>query len=569
MLACLLFAACQHDSTSTSISPDPSVGGVADAAAPQVLYTDLLSGPNAGGENNKGAYLSVFGFRFGRTGLGSRVRVYINNVEVDNYRYLGPSQGRSDVDQITVQVGALGNPTPGVGLPVKVVVDGRASNTNLQFTVNPGRILFVDNVQGNDATALIGDVAHPFRYVQTPALTTGGAWPQVQPGDVVVLRGHGAATPWTDVGFENYFLRFRDKSGSAPTGSHGTGPITVQAYPGETVLIRGLLANGMTGGCISGINGQNYPDKGKWVVIAGLKVDCEGYDGPISQQIAGDHWRVINNDLSASTAPRTGPDVPRMAGITGNGQNAVWLGNHIHDIQGSYGECHGLYIDGDGSYEIAYNLIEHIRDGNGINLYANGGNGSDVINQVNLHHNRFDDISKHGVNIADGSRAGIRLWSNVISQVDLAAIRFNSTDLQGVAVYHNTFYNTNRLASPLYGALTNDWSMSPGSVDIQNNIFWVVTGTPYNSGSNGVPASAGLIRRNLWFNGDAPIDVDTAPLAANPLFHLAGSDFQLQAASPAKGLASRTAAIQSVVSSDYFGQPLAQTADIGAIQSAP
>jgi len=88
---------------------------------PNVLYTDLTSGPNTGGENNQGVYLSIFGRNLGTTGLGTTSRVYIGSVEVANYRAaldpntklalpagtIGPCRGRSDIQQITVQVGAL------------------------------------------------------------------------------------------------------------------------------------------------------------------------------------------------------------------------------------------------------------------------------------------------------------------------------------------------------------------------------------------------------------------------------------------------------------------------------
>ena len=79
------------------------------------------------------------------------------------------------------------------------------------------------------------------------------------------------------------------------------------AYPGEDVYIRGTLANGMTGGCISAVNGQSFAGMGQWAVVSNLRLDCEGYDGPISQEIYGHQWRVVNNELSESTAPRTGP----------------------------------------------------------------------------------------------------------------------------------------------------------------------------------------------------------------------------------------------------------------------
>jgi hypothetical protein len=558
----LVLAACGggHDA-GTGASDPPTL----PAAAPLVLYTDIVSGPNSGGENGKGIYLSIFGKNFGGSGLGSTVKVYINDAEVDNYRYLGPSKGRSDIQQITVQVGALGSPTPGVALPIKVVVGGVASNVDQTFTVNPGRILFVDNVAGNDAAASIGDIAKPFRHVQTPALYTGGAWPNVKPGDFIVMRGHGAASPWTDVGFESYFMRFRDKSGSAPTGVSGSGPIVVMGYPGEDVFIRGLRANGMVGGCISAINGQSYPGMGQWAVVTNLRMDCEGYDGPVSQEIFGHHWRVVNNDLAASTAPTSGSNVPRMAGITGNGTGSFWYGNHIHDIQGSFGECHGIYIDGDGSYDIAYNHIHDIRSGNGFQVYVNGGNGSDVANNISLHHNLIHDVSKHGVNLADNTQDNVQVWNNVVYNVAYAAVRFNTTLLHGAKIYNNTFYNTDLSGSPLYGALTNDWNLPAGGLDVQNNIFVVAAGMPYDGGSNGMPDSGVTIAHNLWFNGtDTP--PDTTPVLGDPRFaNAAGGDFHLQAGSPAIG--SGAAGVLSLVTNDFdLTRARTSPVDLGALQ---
>src|SRR6185312_16439421 len=113
----------------------------ARAAAPLVLYTDLVSGPNSGGENDKGAYLSIFGKHFGHSGLGTRTRVYIGGTEVAVYRYLGPSHGSPDIEQISVQIGKLGAPPLGVPLPIVVKVDGIPSNADSTFIVNPGRIL--------------------------------------------------------------------------------------------------------------------------------------------------------------------------------------------------------------------------------------------------------------------------------------------------------------------------------------------------------------------------------------------------------------------------------------------
>jgi hypothetical protein len=545
-------------STTTTTTPVPVAG------APYVLYTDVISGPTSGGEGGNGAYLSIFGQNFGSSGLGTTTKVFIGGVEVASYRTLGAAKV-SNLQQITVQVGALGGAAQGVALPIKVVVGGINSNTNVTFMPNPGRLLYVDNVAGNDATAVPGNITKPYRHVQTPSL--GGAWGAAVPGDAIVMRGHGNATPWTDLGYENYFIRYRDKSGSAPTGVVGTGAIVLMGYPGEDAYIHGTLAGSMSGGCVSAINGQTYPGKGQWAVISNLRIDCEGYDGPISQEIYGHNWRVINNELSASTAPRTGPNVPRMGGITGNGNNSVWYGNHIHDIQGSSQECHGIYIDGDGSYDIAYNQIHDIRDGNGFQTYVNGTNGSNFVSNISLHHNLIHDVSKHAINLADGTKNNVKVWNNIAYNIQFAAIRFNTTDISGAKFYNNTFYNTNQASSPNYGALTNDWNLPAGSIDVENNIFYVATGTLYNGGSNGVPVNAGTFARNLWFNGTGSTGIDSTAVTGNPLFVAAGSDFHLQAGSPAIGVGSVAAPVISLVTNDYdLKARSAASMDIGALE---
>src|ERR1700759_4543646 len=81
------------------------VAAAASASTPLVLYTDIASGPNSGGENGKGAYLSIFGKNFGSTGLGTRTKVTIGGVAVASYRFFGASKARADVQQISVQIG--------------------------------------------------------------------------------------------------------------------------------------------------------------------------------------------------------------------------------------------------------------------------------------------------------------------------------------------------------------------------------------------------------------------------------------------------------------------------------
>lgn len=71
-----------------------AAAGESAQSTPVVLYTDLQSGPNSGGENNNGTYLSIFGKNFGSlSGLGTITRVFIGGAEVASYRYLRRPRG--------------------------------------------------------------------------------------------------------------------------------------------------------------------------------------------------------------------------------------------------------------------------------------------------------------------------------------------------------------------------------------------------------------------------------------------------------------------------------------------
>lgn len=554
---------------------------------PVLIYTDITSGPNYGGEKNKGIYLSLFGKNFGNSGLGSALKVFIGGVEVDNYRTLGPSLGRPDIQQVTVQIGALGNPKPGVPLPVKVVVNGVESNDSLTFIVNPGRIFFADNVKGNDLTAVAGDIHRPFLHVQTANLNEA-AWGAVKAGDFIVLRGTGIL--WTDHGYQDYFLRIRDKSGTAPTGASNSGPIAVMAYPGEDVLIYHPYQAGsvkvQSKGGISAINAMEYPGLGQWITIANLRIEAGGPNGPVNVQIQGNHWRIVNNELTAFTAVENKD--AKAGGIVGNGFGEIWLGNHIHDIYcGPVNSGpllnHGIYIDGDGDYEIAYNVIENIPGGSGFQTYANGTNGSDTVSNINFHHNFIRGAGKHGINLTDGTKDGIRIFNNIVADTRFAGLRLNTTDLRLARIYNNTFYNTNIERHPNYAAIINDWNLRADAIDLQNNIFVAYPGTSYMGGTVGFEGKIGTINRNFWsrgrkiwfegkkigFGGKADMRSDAAPQTGELKFVTEGKDFHLQSGSLAVDAGSPSVA--RLVTNDYditTRRPQGSGFDIGAYELA-
>jgi len=103
-----------------------------------------------------------------------------------------------------------------------------------------------------------------------------------------------------------------------------------------------------------------------------------------------------------------------------------------------------------------------------------------------VHHNVVDGVGKHGINLADGSGANIRVYDNLVMNTQYSGLRFNTVDLSGAKVWSNTFYNTSIAGiKNAYGAVSNDWGLPPGSVSFVDNIFYSASGKKILGGSVG------------------------------------------------------------------------------------
>jgi hypothetical protein len=427
-------------------------------AAPRVLYTDLVAGPTSGGEDNLGAYVSVFGINLGTD--RAKLRVYFGEHQVAAIRYFGPSVGRPDIQQITVQPGAIGEGPQ----RIRVEVDGRTSNTDLSFLPNAGDVLYVDNVLGNDFTARANRVDKPWRTLQTPDY--GGALAAAKPGDVLVLRGREV---WRDIGYDNRWVRFRRTTGSMPSGRRGTGYIALIGYPGESV--RYVPPAGTSGG-IHGV-GDGLAEFSDWIVVSGLRIaanPASHSDGaPINLQVSSDHWRVVNNELGPWPAPDNSH--AKAGGVVGNGADVKIFGNEIHGIGGGT-ENHGIYLDtASRDVEIAYNHIHHVSKGNLIQTFDNLGIAN--LTRLSIHHNILHDGGRYGVNVADGTDS-LRLWSNFIYDTAMAGVRINIDAGPGtdVLVQNNTLYNVCANSRSEQGAVENTWNArGRGKVLVTRNLL--------------------------------------------------------------------------------------------------
>src|ERR1051326_3813803 len=108
----------------------------AQAVPPRICFADRESGPKTGGQNSKGAWVTIWGKNFGPTQGTSTVT--IGGGAADNYPLW--SDGK-----IIFQLGA--NARTG---SIVVNVPNVGSSNGLPFTVRPGNIFFVATT-GNDA----------------------------------------------------------------------------------------------------------------------------------------------------------------------------------------------------------------------------------------------------------------------------------------------------------------------------------------------------------------------------------------------------------------------------------
>ena len=120
----------------------------AQSAPPRIFFSDLDSGPSAGGQNNTGVWVTIWGKGFGATQGTSTVTV--GTGAAANYPLWSDSK-------IIFQLGAnakTGN--------VTVNVPGIGSSNGLPFTVRAGNIFFVA-ATGNDANT--GSFASPWKTI--------------------------------------------------------------------------------------------------------------------------------------------------------------------------------------------------------------------------------------------------------------------------------------------------------------------------------------------------------------------------------------------------------------------
>ena len=516
---------------------------VAALAQPRIFYSDLDSGPRSGGENNQGAYVTIFGTGFGAARGTSSVTV--GGGAVASY----PSWNDG---KVTFQLG--GGAASG---EIRIATGGGASN-GVPFAVRGGNIYFVGPSGLDTNSGLFGS---PWRTIQKAVDT-------IAAGDIIYLL-NGASS--VRVGTSDGSVTLSRNNGAAGA------PKALVAYPGAVASI------GQTSGspCVSTqcVEGLRTTFASDYWTIAGLRLAGNDY----ALALRGRGLRIVGNDLTCPNGSGA------SACMDGSQSTAVSVyGNDVHDV--GYGRSsdlyHGIYFSTDSTnIDIGWNTVRNIQGCRGIQFNSTALDNATGFNQygLSIHDNYIAGTQCDGIVLStvDPSQGAIAIYNNVIADAGrgprtvegggnfsciYAAGYRGSRSGPGsgvIEVYHNTLYNCGSFASANgYGGITYARRDTTIEVRLRNNIIVHTNGAPYwvnyDGGDQGLTGS-----NNLVFGNGAPINAGpSGTIVADPIFlNPAAGDFRIATNSPA-----RLAGLNVGLATDKNGVARGAAPDIGAYQ---
>ena len=525
--------------TLTDFLPNAN-GTTQNLSGPVILFTDITSGPNSGGEHNNGTYLTVFGTHFGATQGTSTVT--INGKVVAQYLLWSDTK-------IGVQVGHVSSG------PIVVSAGGLVSNSDKTFTVRSGRIYFigtsVDNSAPRNCSSMISANSYstPWGLTNYASTTESNYDPSkmrtpytyyscLALGDTLVFL-NGVSYPYFDG--RGWHASLTPDNASTTSSSF----MTLMARPGATVQLGGI------GWAMSAVRSIS---KG-YNVYSGFTLTGSGANG--GEDFSA-YDRVVGNTITC-------PDCWGPAGAVMGGDGFVMYGNVVENIStlnqgGSNKTYHAVYVSGN-TIEIAWNKIYNTKAYNGIQVHHDGDPG--FYNQ-SYHDNDIADVNGSGINLSavNPSSGYIKVFNNIIHHVGMnlasdgggydphscISIKgYGSPSATGtIEIYNNTMYDCSSYlnidpssnASCAILDLANQLNVTTNLV---NNIVYqpAYTGT---SRQNVFICGGGSIGKlsgsnNLWYSERHTWS--TAPATsygtiANPRF-VSATDYHLQGGSPAIG----------------------------------
>jgi hypothetical protein len=496
-----------------------SASALAQTADPRIIFSDLQSGPNSGGANNKGAVVTIYGFGFGATRGTSTVTT--GGAAAASYLQWSDTKVSFQLGNAAVTGNIVAN------------VSGVASN-GMPFTVRPGRLHFVSPT-GADTNA--GTFTTPWHSL-VKAKNTAVA------GDVIYLMNGVNQTA------------LESSSASLALSKSGTAslPIALVAYPGATATIGS--ATGQSYG-IRTTAAANY-----WL-LAGLTLR-----GSFSAlHVANSsNWRVVGSDISCPSASGSGACVD-FAGAT----NISMYRNTVHDVASSTGTNLKLYQavlfeTGSTAIDFGWNEIANVRSCRGLQFSSD----ASPLYNITVRNNLIHDTRCDGINFAsvEPSLGAVKAYNNVIYRAgtgpapngiesNYACINVGAAGTSAVLVQDNTFYDCGRRANGDSGAIS-----ASAAVSVVNNIIYSLTGESYLAPNSLSTRFSGT--NNLFFGVGATPAFSTSSLNANPNFtSVTSNNFRPLTGSPAIDKGMNTGINRDIVQGS---RPSGTGYDIGAYE---
>lgn len=506
------------------------------SAPPRIFYSDLESGPNTGGQDDKGTIVTIYGRGFGST-RGQSI-VSVGGEAADNYPIWSDTK-------IAFQIGKAARSGD-----IVVTAPGGVSSNGVRFLVRPGRIHFVA-LSGSDTNS--GTFSSPWKTLIKAKNAMGS-------GDITY-----AMDGVTQTGLDTYGASLAIISSGAPNR-----PIALVAYPGATVKI-GSVA-GPEYAIRTPALGRRFND---WV-LAGLTL--QGGNQSLKVVLVSD-WRIVANDMSCPH----GDGAAACLEAAGSDDLRV-LGNFVHDAgrNSASKQYHSVYFTTDSNHvEVGWNVIANNHSCRGIQFHSSPLDANSGFNQYDLivHDNLIHDQVCDGINFAtiDPSKGPVVAYNNVIYHVGTGpdpsgglsnyacisspGITNRGAPGSGMAeFYNNTLYDCGSRGGGTAGAI-NVGAGSP-VVRLRNNIIVAQPGEEYIEKAGSPSKIVGS--HNLWFGaGSGPVNLNEN-IDSEPRFtHAAAFDFHLQPESPAIGKGLPTG-----IATDFDGIPRPQSGacDVGAFQ---
>ena len=468
--------------------------------APWIAFLDLDSAPNTGGENNKGAYVTIWGSGFGFSRGTSTVS------------FSGGAVDHCPVWQdgkISCQIG----PDAKTGL---VVITTRTGTSNgVPFTVGSGKIYFVAPTGDDGANGSFGS---PFRSLPQCAEV-------MQPGDICYAMNGSSQSTVDDY---NSALAIR-------TAGVAGQPLAIVAYPGATVSIgSNALQYGIRTPAIDG-------SKDHWVfsqlqIVAG----ATGMDLVDVQD-----WKVVGNDISC---PNGSGQTACFHTDTAN--SLKFWANYVHDVGSTSGSIdkyyHAVYFStNSNNIDVGWNTIvpnpAQSKSSGGcraLQFYSTG--GSDQYN-LHVHDNVIHDAICDGINFAtvNADRGTVEAYNNVVYRVGTGpdpgdgSANYACVNTGGggaaanIEIYNNSFYDCGSRGTQSSGAFTLS---SP--TRLRNNISYQVSSEYYFNGGSSLLTGVA----NVWYGAGGGPTQCQSNINADPQFvNARQQQFHLRVSSPARG----------------------------------